>query len=312
MKTSDQQRFNRIYHIYFMAKEEALMPGKEVKWPTVREEIEALLSQEQVARIEQLIVQRLGYKAFSDPNVAKRLQLTLEQQQEISSRVEQYRFLVRDNRAEFGRARYRAAKRLDGEELDSRVKDLLAQKFARDHAFLLQLWSGIHGVLSERQRRKFDAMRGPMPKSLREILPKLNGNPGFTRENTTLTYRRRGPLPPTSEAVDINPPSDQDVQLAWWELMHDNGYDVDPDQVRQLRIIKEKLVDYIDPPRVFPMVGRARLHHSHHKCTIWSGEDEVDAVYLDRTHFHPVAEGEFNAQCELTEQLIRIPVEPSQ
>jgi hypothetical protein len=94
--------------------------------------------------------------------------------------------------------------------------------------------------------------------------------------------------------------------------MHDNGHDVDPDQVRQLRIIKEKLVDFIDPPRVFPMVGLARLHHSHYKCTIWSDKDEVDAVYLDRTHFHGVTEGEFNAQCELTEQLIRIPVEQSQ
>jgi hypothetical protein len=311
LKTSDHQHL-RVEGIHHVAEEEARVAGKDVEWSAVREEVEALLTQGQVARVEQLVVQRLGYRVFFDSHVAQRLQLTREQQEEISSRVEQYRFLVRDNQAELGRAWHRAAKLLDGEELASRIKDLTAQKFARDHVFLLQLWSGFHCVLSEQQRQDFDAMRGPMPESLRAILPRLRGNPGFAREGKTICYRRRGSLPAKAMAVDINPPSDQDVQLAWWELRHDNGYDVEPDEVRQLRIIKEKLVDFIDPPRVFPKVGRARLHHAHYKCTVWSGEDEVDAVYLDRTHFHGVAEGEYDARCELTEDLIRIPVEQPQ
>src|SRR5207249_3912407 len=39
-----------------------------------------------------------------------------------------------------------------------------------------------------------------------------------------------------------------------------------------IQIVKERLVDRLDPPRFFPLVGWARLHHCHYKCTIYYTE----------------------------------------
>src|SRR5262249_59049482 len=36
-----------------------------------------------------------------------------------------------------------------------------------------------------------------------------------------------------------------------------------------IRIVYERLVDRIDPPRFFPLVGPAQLHHCHWQCTIY-------------------------------------------
>lgn len=51
-----------------------------------------------------------------------------------------------------------------------------------------------------------------------------------------------------------------------------------------LRIVIEPLATYLDPPRVYPLVGPMQLHHAHYKCTIYSDDDER-TVYIDRNHF---------------------------
>jgi len=62
----------------------------------------------------------------------------------------------------------------------------------------------------------------------------------------------------------------------------------------------EKLVDVIDPPRFYPLVGPAQLHHCHYKCTIYYTETvessypfpfyckrrRTEVVYIDRYHLH--------------------------
>jgi hypothetical protein len=67
-----------------------------------------------------------------------------------------------------------------------------------------------------------------------------------------------------------------------------------------IEIVPEKLVDKIDPPRFFPLVGPAQLHHCHWKCTIYYKEtvissypfpckivkDRVQVVYIDKDHLH--------------------------
>jgi hypothetical protein len=67
-----------------------------------------------------------------------------------------------------------------------------------------------------------------------------------------------------------------------------------------LQIVKERLVDKIDPPRFYPLVGPAQLHHCHWKCTIYYVETvdsgypfpfqckrpRVEVVYIDRDHLH--------------------------
>jgi hypothetical protein len=67
-----------------------------------------------------------------------------------------------------------------------------------------------------------------------------------------------------------------------------------------IEIVCEKLVDKIDPPRFFPLVGPAQLHHCHWKCTIYYTETiqsaqpfpvrikkhRVEVVYIDKDHLH--------------------------
>lgn len=62
-------------------------------------------------------------------------------------------------------------------------------------------------------------------------------------------------------------------------------------------------VDRIDPPRFFPLVGQARLHHVHWKCIVRCDEIKeaeepfagtvrkavTHVVYIDRDHLHLVA-----------------------
>ena len=38
-------------------------------------------------------------------------------------------------------------------------------------------------------------------------------------------------------------------------------------QRNNIRIVKERIADYIDPPRFVPLIGPAQLHHAHYKCT---------------------------------------------
>jgi hypothetical protein len=67
-----------------------------------------------------------------------------------------------------------------------------------------------------------------------------------------------------------------------------------------VRIESERLVDKIDPPRFFPLVGPAQLHHCHWKCTVYYTETidssypfsyrtsrpRVEVVYIAKNHLH--------------------------
>jgi hypothetical protein len=70
-------------------------------------------------------------------------------------------------------------------------------------------------------------------------------------------------------------------------------------------IVTERIVDRIDPPRFFPLVGPAQLHHCHWKCTVFFTETvesgypfpvrlkrpRVEVVYIDKDHLHLYAGG---------------------
>jgi hypothetical protein len=67
-----------------------------------------------------------------------------------------------------------------------------------------------------------------------------------------------------------------------------------------IQVVTELLVDKIDPPRFFPLVGPAQLHHCHWKCTVYYNETtesgypfpfrckkpRVQVVYIDLDHLH--------------------------
>jgi hypothetical protein len=70
-----------------------------------------------------------------------------------------------------------------------------------------------------------------------------------------------------------------------------------------VQITKELISDYVDPPRIYPLIGPAQLHHAHYKCTVYFtevtrrgwplpyttvDEDAREVIYIDHDHLHQV------------------------
>jgi hypothetical protein len=67
-----------------------------------------------------------------------------------------------------------------------------------------------------------------------------------------------------------------------------------------IQVVTERMVDRIDPPRFYPLIGPAQLHHCHWKCTVYFTETvesgypfpvrivrpRVEVVYIDKDHLH--------------------------
>ena len=114
-----------------------------------------------------------------------------------------------------------------------------------------------------------------------------------------------GPVTQGSEPVALDPPSDDEVMIAMENANPVQGnlpflYERNRNNVR---IVKEKIADYMDPPRVYPLIGPAQQHHAHYKCTIYYtdirnvgwpvphrlvDEDAREVVYVDHNHLHMV------------------------
>ena len=114
-----------------------------------------------------------------------------------------------------------------------------------------------------------------------------------------------GPLLAGSPTEALDPPSDDEVMRALEKAKPIQGglpmmHEV---QRSRVRIVKDKIADYIDPPRVVPLIGPVQLHHAHYKCTVyyqettWVGwpiphklvdEDAQEVLYIDHNHFHMV------------------------
>ena len=125
---------------------------------------------------------------------------------------------------------------------------------------------------------------------------------------------RDGYPPPICE----DPPSDQEVLRALgrpprgvpyvWETFRDD-----------IVIVKNRLVDKIDPPRFFPLVGPAQLHHCHWECVIYFTETvqsdypfpckivkhRVQVIYIDKDHLHLYVGCDPEMQRQITQDLTR-------
>jgi hypothetical protein len=114
-----------------------------------------------------------------------------------------------------------------------------------------------------------------------------------------------GPVKGPDEPIALDPPSDDEIMRALektqpieggvpflWERNRNN-----------VRIVKRKIADYLDPPRHYPLVGPAQQHHAHYCCTIYYedvrrigwpvphtlvDEDAREVVYIDHNHLHMV------------------------
>jgi len=121
-------------------------------------------------------------------------------------------------------------------------------------------------------------------------------------------YERMPMLPPITsgtEPVALDPPSDDEVMRAMEKARPvEGGIPLLWTKNRNnVRILKEKCADYVDPPRVYPLVGPAQLHHAHYKCTVYFeevtrvgwpvphtlvDEDAREVIYIDHCHLHMV------------------------
>jgi len=116
-----------------------------------------------------------------------------------------------------------------------------------------------------------------------------------------------GPTTSGGDPVALDPPSDDEVMVALEQARPIQGGIplLWEKQRNDVRIIKEKIADYIDPPRFYPLIGPAQLHHAHYKCTVYFDErttvgypvphtlhdrEAIEVVYIDHNHFHMVGD----------------------
>jgi hypothetical protein len=114
-----------------------------------------------------------------------------------------------------------------------------------------------------------------------------------------------GPLVAGGPTEALDPPSDDEVMQALEKARPvEGGLPLLYEKTRNnVRIVKEKIADYVDPPRFVPTIGPAQLHHAHYKCTVYFtetvyvgwpvphtlvDEDTIEVLYIDHNHFHMV------------------------
>lgn len=83
-----------------------------------------------------------------------------------------------------------------------------------------------------------------------------------------------------------------------------------------IRVYSERIVDKIDPPRFFPLIGWAQLHHCHWKSTIYWTETiqsdypfptklqkrRVEVIYIDKDHLHLYVGPDVETQKDITRE----------
>lgn len=114
-----------------------------------------------------------------------------------------------------------------------------------------------------------------------------------------------GPITAGGPAMALDPPSEDEVMRALEKARSVEGglpflHEI---QRNNVRIVVEPIADYVDPPRVYPLIGPAQLHHAHYKCIIYfsettrvgwplpythTDEDAQEVIYIDHNHLHMV------------------------
>lgn len=123
---------------------------------------------------------------------------------------------------------------------------------------------------------------------------------------------RPGFPPPACE----DPPDDASILRALRPVTRGVPY-VYEEFREDLQIVTERIVDRIDPPRFFPLVGWAQLHHCHYRCTVFFTETKqsdypiayyvkrpkVEVVSIDKDHLHLAPQGSPEAMQSVTRDL---------
>ena len=110
-------------------------------------------------------------------------------------------------------------------------------------------------------------------------------------------------LPPIRDGFPAplceDPPSDREVLRALPKRPRGAAY-IYEEFWDDIVIVKNRIVDRIDPPRFYPLVGMAQLHHCHWECAVYYTETiqsaqpypvfikkpRVQVMYIDKDHLH--------------------------
>lgn len=113
------------------------------------------------------------------------------------------------------------------------------------------------------------------------------------------------PFTPGGPSIAMDPPT-QDEVMRKLEKAHPSRGGIPflhEIQRNNVRVVVEQISDSVDPPRVYPLVGPAQLHHAHYKCTVYYSEvvrvgwpipyttkkdDSQEVIYIDHDHLHMV------------------------
>ena len=96
----------------------------------------------------------------------------------------------------------------------------------------------------------------------------------------------------------IDPPSDDEVMRALPDDVTGGMVFVAETSRNNVRIVVEQIVDRMDECKFYPLVGPARLHHCHYKCTVYFDktirsswpvpfthtDQTKEVVYIDHDH----------------------------
>ena len=124
-----------------------------------------------------------------------------------------------------------------------------------------------------------------------------------------------GPITQGGPPKALDPPSDDEIMRAMHKARPIEGGIpfLWTGQWNNVRIEKELIADYVDPPRVYPLVGPAQLHHAHYKCTVYfkdtthvgwplpytkRDEDSREVIYVDHDHLHMVGNVDGGPSCD--------------
>ena len=86
------------------------------------------------------------------------------------------------------------------------------------------------------------------------------------------------PIPPGHRPYCEDPPDQQEMLRVLPRVTRGVPY-IYEEFRDDIEFTVEKLVDRVDPPRFFPLIGPAQLHHCHWKCTVYYTETIPDSSY---------------------------------
>lgn len=124
------------------------------------------------------------------------------------------------------------------------------------------------------------------------------------------------PIPPGHRPLCEDPPDRAEILRALPRVTRGIPY-IYEEFRDDIEFTVEKIADHVDPPRFFPLIGPAQLHHCHWKCTVYYTEivesshpfpfqtkrRRVEVVYIDKDHLHLCIAGP-DAQASVTHDLV--------